>query len=158
MPYKEHLDGLEGCVTRKNNLVWNDSIICSSSTNMKVMDVLINNPVPTADFNAQTLKLLRLDIANEERNLSLHIDSEFTHEDMIIIKKSQDTKLSFATPFITNQIYNVHWKYGIDFEHFGVFASEYWRPDMAGIVLRFNYSAFRETYDISKNIGGVLTA
>ena len=29
---------------------------------------------------------------------------------------------------------------------------------MAGIVLRFNYSAFRETYDISKNIGGVLTA
>ena len=88
MPYKEHLDGLEGCVTRKNNLVWNDSIICSSSTNMKVMDVLINNPVPTADFNAQTLKLLRLNIANEERNLSLHIDSEFTHEDMIIIKKS----------------------------------------------------------------------
>jgi hypothetical protein len=28
MPYKQHLDGLENCVTKVEDEVWDDSIIC----------------------------------------------------------------------------------------------------------------------------------
>jgi hypothetical protein len=42
---------------------------------------------------------------------------------MMIIKKSKDVPFSFASPFVTNQIYNIHWKEGIDFAHLGIFPS-----------------------------------
>jgi hypothetical protein len=42
-------------------------------------------------------------------------------------------------PFITNQYYNVHWKWGIDFTHMSISPSRLWQQN-EGVVLRFNYS------------------
>ncbi len=154
MPYKPHLDGVPDCITKLNDTIWNDTIICKSSSNLQVRDILLNNPIPADDFAATEFKLLRLDPANEITNISNFTAEDFTAEPMVIIKKSLDVKLSWAAPMITNYIYNAHWKFGIDFFHFGLFPSEYWKPEDAGIVFRFNYSAYRENFDIFKNIGG----
>ena len=62
---------------------------------------------------------------------------------MIVIKKmSMDIKNSWAMPFITNQYYNVHWKWGIDFMHMALTPSRLWDIN-DGVVLRFNYSDHR---------------
>jgi hypothetical protein len=69
---------------------------------------------------------------------------------MVIIKKSDDTKFSFATPLATGYTYNVHFNKGIDFDHLGIQPSHMFLKDDKGFVLRFNYSAQRETFDISR--------
>ena len=77
---------------------------------------------------------------------------------MVVIKKSQDVKFSFASPFATGYTYNVHFKFGAsDPLSMGLFGSPYFSPTDKGVVLRFNYSANRETFDIYRNIGGKFT-
>jgi hypothetical protein len=63
--------------------------------------------MPDTSFQGSIMKVTRVG-AN---------DSDFTEEAMVIIKKSLDTKLSFATPFATGYTYNIHFNKGIDFEH-----------------------------------------
>ena len=58
---------------------------------------------------------------------------------MIIIKKSNDKKNSWAMPFATGHFYNVHWKWGIDFPHMAIAPSRLW-DENDGVVLRFNYT------------------
>ena len=48
---------------------------------------------------------------------------------MIAIKESNDIPFSWAMPFITNQYYNVHWKWGIDFTHMSISPSRLWQPN-----------------------------
>jgi hypothetical protein len=73
---------------------------------------------------------------------------------MNIIKKSHDIKFSYATPMVTGYTYNVHFKFGAsDFRSAGIFASQYFTSTDKGIVLRFNYSAQRETFDVFRNEG-----
>ena len=48
---------------------------------------------------------------------------------MIVIKKSKDIPFSWAMPFKTNQYYNVHWKWGIDFTHMSISPSRLWQPN-----------------------------
>ena len=52
-------------------------------------------------------------------------------------------------PFYSGQYYNVHWKWGLDFDHLALAPSRLWNDD-DGIVLRFNYSAYRQLYEIGK--------
>ena len=68
---------------------------------------------------------------------------------MIIIKKSKDIKNSFAMPFATNHFYNVHWKWGIDFDHVAIAPSRLWNEG-DGLVLRFNYTDQRELFEVLK--------
>lgn len=69
---------------------------------------------------------------------------------MIVIKKmSMDIPHSWAMPFSTNQYYNIHWKWGVDFTHLAIAPSRLWSINDA-IVLRFNYSDARELYNIGK--------
>ena len=52
-------------------------------------------------------------------------------------------------PFVTNNYYNVHWKWGIDFSHLSIAPSQLWTDDDA-VVLRFNYTDARELYNVGK--------
>lgn len=60
-----------------------------------------------------------------------------------------DIKHSWAMPFATGHYYNVHWKWGIDFEHIAIAPSRLWN-DSDGVVLRFNYTDARELFQIGK--------
>lgn len=102
------------------------------------------------------MKLFRLDSSDVALKMDqLTPEEEFEGETMMIIKKSQDIKFSFASPFATGFTYNVHFKFGAsDFRSTGIFPSPYFKPEDKGIVLRFNYSAHRETFDVFRNIGG----
>lgn len=106
------------------------------------------------------MKLYRLDSTNIATKMDREIDeSKFIEgETMKIIKKSNDVKFSFASVFATGFTYNVHFKFGAsDPLSMGLFASPYFAPEDKAVVLRFNYSANRETFDIFRNIGGKFT-
>ena len=55
---------------------------------------------------------------------------------------------SWAMPFVTGYSYNVHWALGGEFKYMLILPSFAWRPTDKGIILRFNYTTPRETYDI----------
>lgn len=72
---------------------------------------------------------------------------------MINLRKENDIDFSYATLFVTGETYNVQFKLGTpDFTSVGFFPSPYFKPEDKGIVLRFNYSEYRETFDIFRNI------
>ena len=65
---------------------------------------------------------------------------------------------SYASVFATGYVYNIHFNFGSsDPTSMGIFASPLFTPTDKGIVLRFNYSAVRETFDIFRNEGGRFT-
>jgi hypothetical protein len=73
---------------------------------------------------------------------------------MKVIVKSLDVISSFASVFATGYTYNVHFKFGAsDPLSMGIFASPYFTPNDKGIILRFNYSSERETFDVYRHIG-----
>lgn len=103
------------------------------------------------------MKLFRLDSSNIATKMDQTIDEDtyITGETMKIIKKSHDVPFSFASVFATGFTYNVHFKFGAsDPTSMGLFASPYFAPSDKAVILRFNYSANRETFDIYRNIGG----
>ena len=59
-----------------------------------------------------------------------------------------DWSSAFTLPFVTGQYYNVHWALGNQFTHMLVVPSNVWKPADKAIILRFNYTTKRETYDV----------
>lgn len=65
---------------------------------------------------------------------------------MYKIKKSNDISHSFATPLLTGYTYEITFKDGINFKHLSIKGSpEFTQSDM-GYVLKFPYTALRETF------------
>ena len=109
--------------------------------------ILFTNAIPKIDFNAIDMKAKLL--ADPYENVTDVVEDEFSVEHMVIIKKSLDIKNSWAMPFATGNYYNAHWKWGLDFMHMAVAPSRLWEDD-EGIVLRFNYTDYREIFQIGK--------
>ncbi|CAK63318.1 unnamed protein product (macronuclear) [Paramecium tetraurelia] len=155
IPYKKHIDGIPGCVNHPEDF-WDNSIICAMNQ-VTIRDVLVNNPTPDQDFSGVDMKLYRLDSTNIALKMDANIDESkyIEGETMKIIKKSKDVKFSFASVFATGFTYNVHFKFGAsDPLSMGIFGSPYFNQNDDAVILRFNYSANRETFDIMRNIGG----
>jgi hypothetical protein len=72
---------------------------------------------------------------------------------MVKIKKSKDTEFSFSTPLATGYTYNIHFKDGIDWEHIALQPSKQFTPSDKGYVLRFNYTAVRESFSVGRLLG-----
>lgn len=53
-------------------------------------------------------------------------------------------------------MYNLHWRYGIDFKFMGIQPSPYWTSDDKSVVLRFNYTAVREKYLVKRIVHGTV--
>jgi len=64
---------------------------------------------------------------------------------------------SWATPLATGYTYNIHFNFGIDFEHIAIRPSSYFTPNDLGIVLRFNYTAVRESFSVGRLFNNSLT-
>lgn len=72
---------------------------------------------------------------------------------MIIKAGSDDVPKSFVSIFATGFTYNIHFKLGAsDPVSMGVFASPYFTETDKAVILRFNYSAHRETFDVMRHI------
>jgi hypothetical protein len=82
------------------------------------------------------MKVARVDFSTTPSTLT-----GYTDEPMVIIKKSDDTKFSYATPLATGYTYQVIFNNGIDFDHLGIVPSHTFAPDDKGFVLRFPYLA-----------------
>ena len=92
---------------------WDDSIFCDETITLR--GLLFTNAIPKIDFNAIDIKAYLL--SDPEEDLDGKSEDDFSSEVMIKIKKSQDKLNSWAMPFIMGEYYNIHWKWGIDFEH-----------------------------------------
>jgi hypothetical protein len=121
-----------------------------------VRDILINNPAPLQNFDGSVMKIYRLDTANELMSLDEVADSEFQLEEMTIM--IMDFTMSYASPFVTGYMYNIHFDEGIDFATLGIMASQYFTVEDLGVILRFNYTLYRETFDIYTKVGTTLGA
>ena len=104
--------------------------------------ILFTNAIPRSDFNGIDIKVIRLTDAMED--ISTRPEEDFSEELMVIIK-SGDIKNSWAMPFISGDIYNVHWKWGIDFTHLAIAPNPHW-GDTDKVILRFNYTDARELF------------
>ncbi|KAM3144741.1 hypothetical protein pb186bvf_003050 [Paramecium bursaria] len=156
IPNKVHLTGIPEC-TPQLNAKYDNSLVCPINQ-VQVRDVLFNNPSPVGTFEGVPFKFYRLLSSQLQSNLDPALkDADFTIEKGYKIM-SGDIDFSYATPFITGHYYHVHLSNGgADFKSISLFASPYFLPTDKGIVLRFNYTTYRETYDVWKNEGGKQT-
>lgn len=65
-----------------------------------------------------------------------------------------DYSNAFAVVFATNYSYNIHWREGVDFSHIAVESAPHWTESDLPIVLKFNYSATRELFDVKRLVAG----
>ena len=61
---------------------------------------------------------------------------------------SKDWKNSFAIPFVTGNSYNIHWGDGMEFNQINIVPSYVWKTNDKPIILRFNYTTKRETFNV----------
>jgi hypothetical protein len=78
------------------------------------------------------MKILRLGAGID---LATAAPETFTEELMFTIKKSMDGKYSFATPLAIGYTYNIHWRYGLNFDHLAIQPSNYLTDTEPGYVI-----------------------
>jgi len=69
---------------------------------------------------------------------------------------SGDGTNSFVTVLATNYMYNLHWRYGIDFTHILLTTSQYTSLTDENTIVRFNHTEPRELWEIFNVVGGKL--
>lgn len=146
MPYYLHND-IPGLCLPDPSSRWNTSLVCGPTARVK--SILLTNPVPQYNFALLPLNIHRL---NNGAFVSPTNAEIITYK----IKKSFDKSYSWAAPFVANHKYNLHWDIGTDWAHMALQPSPYLFPAEPATLLRFNYSAARELYDIAIMDRGVL--
>lgn len=73
---------------------------------------------------------------------------------MVKIKKSKDISHSFATPLLTGHTYEITFQNGINFQHLSIKGSPLFTYTDMGYVLKFPYTALRESFQIQRLVGG----
>jgi hypothetical protein len=128
--------------------LWDNSVYCDDTQTLR--GILFTNAVPTLDLSAIDIRVRLLSDPYENFKNETLTNSNYSLEPMIVIKKmSMDIPHSWAMPFATGNYYNIHWKWGVDFTHLSIAPSRLW-SETDGVVLRFNYSDYRELYEIGK--------
>ena len=143
-PTRPSLANDPSCHTMENDK-WDNSVWCDETVSMR--SILFTNAMPDINFNVIDIRVNLLSTPTDD--ISAITEDQFSAEPEIIIKKSKDIKNSWAMPFISGRYYNVHWKWGVDFEHLAIAPSRLWNTT-DGVVLRFNYTDARELFEIAK--------
>ena len=152
--YYPHLDGINEC-SLLNSTIYDDSVVCVG--NVQIRSVMFRNPIPNEMYRGLEIRVLRIPDINY--NISLANDTNFTRVAMYKIKI--DTVYTWDICFVTGYIYNVHWQNGnLDWIHMNFYPSPVWKPTDKGIVLRFNYTDYKEDYlvQVHKWGGTILNA
>ena len=141
--YYPHIDGISDCFIA-NTSIYDSSIICNN--NVQIRPIMFRNLRPQEAFRGLEIRVYRIPDFNY--NLSLANVSNFTK--VVMYKIFVDTMYTWALPFVTGYIYNVHWQDGsLDFTHLNLYPTNYWKNTDKGVVLRFNYSDTREDFNVS---------
>jgi hypothetical protein len=69
---------------------------------------------------------------------------------------SSDIEDSVVGTFATGEVYNLHWRYGIDFRFMGIQPTPLWKESDKSVVIRFNYTETREKFEIKRIVSGVV--
>jgi hypothetical protein len=146
MPFMVH-NQIPGKCVNESTSKWDESLICNE--NATVRKLMLTNPVPLTEFSLLPMKVTRF-----SGTLSA-TPADYTEIITYKIKKSNDKHFSWAAPFVTGQVYNLHWAEGINFEHMAAVASDYLSPQEPATILRFNYTGNRELWEINELIRGL---
>jgi hypothetical protein len=121
-PYSPHLlDTAKGCKRDDTaQKVFGDAIICPNDA--AIREILFFFPAPGDNFDQVSLKVLRI---TDTLDLTQAKESDFTLIEQVSTM-SADTQKSWGIPFVTNNIYNIHWARGIDFDFLPLRASSEW--------------------------------
>jgi hypothetical protein len=146
-PFYPHLN-VPGCISETNKYSMKTTI-CS---NIKLRPIMMRNPMPIDEFKAMELKILNLNI-NSNSIGELEDPTEFGVINTELIKnKPADLLYGWGPVFAEDYTYNVHFRFGIDWDHLMLVPSSYSDATDKGIVLRFNYTENRELFEIKKMI------
>jgi hypothetical protein len=150
-PYNPHLlDTSQGCKRDDTETkIFGDAVICPNTGAMK--EVLFFFPAPGTLFSGIQMKVLRV---TSTLDLPQATESDFTIANQIVTL-SGDVAQSWGFPFVTNNIYNLHWGFGVDFGFLPLRASSEWTTNEK-IILRFNYTNPREVFDVIVKTGSTL--
>jgi hypothetical protein len=56
---------------------------------------------------------------------------------------------TYAMPYVAGRTYNIWWLTGLDFDHLSMSSSYYMKPNDPAVRFRFNYTLYRELYEIA---------
>lgn len=145
--FHKHLEGIANCKNVTTS-IFDESIVCDSG--VQVMPIMFANMQPNEAFRGLELKVIRLPSENLNLfNISLVPNDSFHNQ--IMEKIFVDTKYTWDIPFVTGFRYNIHFQSGnLDWTHMQIYPSQYYQPTDLGIVLRFNYSDYREDFSIKQ--------
>mmetsp|Transcript_115129 Transcript_115129/g.172084 ORF Transcript_115129/g.172084 Transcript_115129/m.172084 type:complete len:81 (+) Transcript_115129:67-309(+) len=71
----------------------------------------------------------------------------------MVFTKAPDTKMSWGFAFITGCTYNIHFGRGIDYWFLPFRAGPDWTSSDK-VILNFNYTDYRETFDVKMDVPG----
>ena len=130
-PYYPHLlDTAKGCKRDDTeSKLFGDAVICPSAASIK--EIMFYLPAPGSTFNQVFMKILRV---TDTKDIEQAIESDFTSSEQIATW-GPDTPQAWGMPFVTNNIYNIHWARGLDFDFLPFRASPEWNSNEK-IILR----------------------
>lgn len=150
LPYYVHNDGISGCSNNTNSSLWDTSMICDNTT--QVRTIMITNALPFQNFQNQLIKFYRLQTPTD--NIS-NITSGYSQQ-WVVMTDNMDKPQDWAAPFVLDNFYDVWWNQGIDFDSVSVMPSVYFTPTDKAVIFRFNYTLNRELYENALIVGQVL--
>lgn len=138
-PAYPHLMGIPDCT--HSPVIWDNAVICNSKTQLR--SILFKHFLPYELFFGVDMRILRLAPGFDLPQSNV---SNFTIGWMMKIKV--DTPDSWGWTFATGYTYHVHYLTGLDFMHVTFQPSPVYNPKDLPIVLRFNHSDIRESYNV----------
>ena len=138
-PVYPHLMGVPEC--RLADESWDDAVICTNKTQLR--SVMFNNLQPKELFFGVDMRVLRL---GDKFDLNQSNLGNFSIAKMQ--KIFVDTPDAWGWTFATGYQYNIHWLSGLDFIKLSMLPAPNFLITDRPIVIRVNYSDFREEFDI----------
>lgn len=136
-PYYRHYKDVPGC-TRDSSPIYNDSAVCTGGIDLR--GYLFRNAVPLDNFKTIPIKIFHMN--NVDYNTTTNAsDTDFGWIMPQMIKNPEkDALFSHAAILPTDQVFNIHFKEGVDWNHLLIQPSFYTYPTEKTTILRFNYT------------------
>ena len=138
-PAYPHLIGVPECQLADDS--WDTAVVCNNKTQLR--SVLFKNLQPYELFFGVDMRVLRL---GDRFDLNQSTLDNFTVAKMQ--KIFVDTPDAWGWTFATGYQYNIHWLSGLDFVKLTMIPSPNFLVTDRPVIIRVNYTDYREEYNI----------